>query len=148
MKAILLLTFGVVFSLAAGSVVIPKKDIKYADQEFLLKQKAILEVFQHVHQREIHTQLWTDSKTYKIEDHLDSYSNVTAVREFLTLYKRGMLGFDEIFTIMNDVQCEEVTCLFNLLYYAKDWDTFYKTMVWARLVYSVKIKNEEIILLL
>jgi Hemocyanin, all-alpha domain len=132
MKAILLVTLAVVASLASGMVVGPKTTVKYADKDLLLKQKAILEVFQHVHQKEIHTQLWTDAKAYKIEENLDSYTNVEAAKEFVRLYKHGLLGFDEIFTIMNKCQNEEAIALFNILFYAKDWDTFYKTMVWAR----------------
>jgi hypothetical protein len=106
--------------------------VKYADKVFLEKQKAILEVFQHVHQKEIHTQLWTDSKTYKIEEHYDSYTNVEAIKEFVRLYNHGLLGFDEIFTVYNEEQKDEVAALFNIFFYAKDWETFYKTMVWAR----------------
>jgi hypothetical protein len=131
MKAILLVTFAVA-SLASAYVVVPTKDVHYADQDFLVKQKAILEVFQHIHQKEVHTKLWTDSKAYNLEEHFDMYTNVDAVKEFWRLYTHGLLGFDEIFTVMNEEQKHEVTTLFNIFYYAKDWDTFYKTMVWAR----------------
>jgi len=132
MKAILLVTLAVVATLASGYVVVPKSDIHYADQDFLVKQKAILEVLQHVHQKEVHTQLWTDSKAYNIEEHYDSYTNVAAIKEFVGLYKFGLLGFDEIFTVLNEEQRHEVAALFNIFYYAKDWPTFYNTMVWAR----------------
>jgi Hemocyanin, all-alpha domain len=132
MKAVLLVTFAAVASLASGYVVVPEKQIKYADQEYLVKQKAILEVLQHVHQKEIHTQLWTDSKAYKIEEHYDSYTNVEAVKEFVKLYEHGLLGFDEIFTVLNEDLKDEAVALFNFFFYAKDWETFYKSMVWAR----------------
>lgn len=132
MKAITLVTLALVASLASAYVVVPEKEIKYADQDFLMKQKAILEVFQHVHQKEVHTKLWTDSKTYNIEENFDKYTNIEAVKEFMTLYKHGMLGFDELFTILNEDLKHEATALFNVFYYAKDWDTFYKTMLWAR----------------
>lgn len=132
MKAITVVTLALVSTLAFGYVVVPEKEIKYADQTFLMKQKAILEVFQHVHQKEIHTKLWTDSKTYKIEENYNKYTNVEAAKEFVTLYNHGMLDFDEIFTVLNEDLVKEVTALFNLFYYAADWDTFYKTMLWAR----------------
>lgn len=119
-------------TLAAGYVVVPEKEIKYADQDFLMKQKAILEVFQHVHQKEVHTKLWTDSKTYKIEENYEKYTNIEAAKEFIKLYNHGMLGFDELFTVMDEDLVKEVQALFNVFYYAKDWDTFYKTMLWAR----------------
>lgn len=132
MQAILLLTLAVVASLASGYVVVPESKVTYADADFLVKQKAILEVFQHVHQKEIHTELYDTSKNYKIEDHYDSYTNVEAVKEFVTLYHHGLLDFDEIFTVLNEVQKKEVVALFNVFYYAKDWETFYKVMTWAR----------------
>lgn len=132
MKTVSIVTLALVATLAAGYVTVPKEKVRYADQDLLLKQKAILEVLQHVHQKEIHTTLWGISKKYKIEEHKDSYTNVQAVEEFLTLYKQGLLGFDEIFTVMNEQQRKEVKALFNIFYYAKDWDTFYKTLVWAR----------------
>jgi hypothetical protein len=132
MKAISVITLAIVATLATGYVTVPKKDVKYADKAFLEKQKAILEVLQHVHQHEVHTKLWDDAKLYKLEDHMDLYTNVEAVKEFMKLYKHGMLGFDEIFTIMNEDLRHEAKALFNLFFYAKDWDTFYKTMIWAR----------------
>jgi Hemocyanin, all-alpha domain len=132
MKAISVVTLVVVASLASGYVVVPPKEVKFADHDFLVKQKAILEVFQHVHQKEVHTKLWTDSKTYKIEEHYDNYRNVEAVKEFVRFYNHGMLDFEEIFTIYNEDQRKEATALFNVFYYAKDWDTFYKSMIWAR----------------
>lgn len=131
MKTIIVVVLAIA-SLAAGYVVVPEKEIKYADQDFLMKQKAILEVFQHVHQKEVHTKLWTDSKTYKIEENYDKYTNVEAVKEFVTLYTHGMLGFDELFTVIDEDLVKEARALFNVFYYAKDWDTFYKTMLWAR----------------
>lgn len=132
MKAVLFVTLAFVASLASGYVVVPEKQKHYADKDFLIKQKAILEVFQHVHQKEIHTDLWTDSKAYKIEEHYDSYTNVEAVKKFVKLYHHGLLDFSEIFTVLNEEQKDEVDALFDIFYYAKDWDTFYKTMVWAR----------------
>ncbi|CRL07340.1 CLUMA_CG020319, isoform A [Clunio marinus] len=131
MKAILLVTLAIA-TLASGYVVVPEKQVHYADKDFLVKQKAILEVFQHVHQKEVHTQLWTDSKNYNIEEHYDSFTNVEAVKEFVRLYNHGLLGFEEIFTVLNEEQSHEVNALFNIFYYAKDWETFYKVMVWAR----------------
>lgn len=130
MKVILLFISAI--ALVSGYAVLPEGQVKYADQDFLVKQKAILEVFQHVHQKEIHTKLWEDAKTYNIEEHVDLYTNVEAVKEFVKYYKSGMLGFDEIFSVTNEQQKKELMSLFNIFYYAKDWDTFYKTMVWAR----------------
>lgn len=102
MKAISIITLAVVATLATGYVTVPKKEVRYADHDFLMKQKAIIEVLQHVHQKEVHTTLWSDSKGYKLEEHYDMYTNVECVKEFMKLYKHGLLGFGEIFTVLNE----------------------------------------------
>ncbi|ETN67251.1 hexamerin 2 beta [Anopheles darlingi] len=134
MKAITLLTVvvGGLVALATGYVVVPEEKITYADQAFLVKQKQLLEVFQHVHQHEVHTELWEVSKGYEIEKNYEHYSNVEAVKEFVALYHHGLLPFDEIFSVFDELHREQAIALFHLFYYAKDWDTFYKSMVWAR----------------
>lgn len=132
MKAIFLVVFAVLATLASGYVVVPESKVKYADKDFLFKQKAIFEVYQHVHQHEVHTALYEDSKNFNVEEHYDYYTNVEAVKEFVYFYKHGMLPFDEVFTIFNDEHREQAIALFNFFYYAKDFDTFYKSFVWAR----------------
>ncbi|XP_053694777.1 hexamerin-1.1-like [Sabethes cyaneus] len=130
MRSILTVTVICMFAVANGSYM--TKDVKNGDKTFLVKQKAILEIFQHIHQPELHTSLWDDSKKYDVEQNLDHYTNVKAVKEFVDLYNHGMLPMEEIFSIHNEFHREEVIALFHLFYYAKDWDTFYKTMCWAR----------------
>nr|XP_029723400.1 hexamerin-1.1-like [Aedes albopictus] len=130
MRSVLVVTVVCMLAYASGSYM--TKDVKYGDETFLKKQKAILEIFQHIHQPELHTFLWEESKGFEVEQNLDHYSNVEAVKEFLRFYKHGMLPMEEIFSIHNEFHREEVIALFHLFYYAKDWDTFYKTMVWAR----------------
>ncbi|XP_062540229.1 hexamerin-1.1-like [Armigeres subalbatus] len=132
MKAITLVALAGLVALAAGYVVVPEDKITYADKDFLVKQKQLLEIFQHVHQHEVHTELWEVSKGYKIEDNYDHYTNVEAIKEFISFYKHGMLPFDEIFSVFHYPHREQAIALFHLFYYAKDWDTFYKSVVWAR----------------
>lgn len=129
MKSIIVITLALV-ALVSGVTI--TKNVRYADNKLLEKQQKILEVLQHVHQQEVHTRLFDDAKNYKLLDNIDNYTNVKAVREFIQLYKSGMLNFDDIFTVLNDDHREQVVALFHLFYYAKDWDTFYRTIVWAR----------------
>ena len=53
--------------------------------------------------------------------------------DFLTLYKNGMLKKDAIFTYYNQEMREEMMLLYRLFYFAKDFNTFYKTACWARI---------------
>jgi hypothetical protein len=55
------------------------------------------------------------------------------VIEFLTLYKNGMLSKDALFTYYNQVHRDEMMLFYRLLYFAKDFATFYKTAAWGRI---------------
>uniref|UniRef100_A0AAG5CS79 Hexamerin A n=1 Tax=Anopheles atroparvus TaxID=41427 RepID=A0AAG5CS79_ANOAO len=107
-------------------------DVKYADKPFLTKQKAILEIFQHVHQPELHTHLWEEQKQFDLAAYKEHFTKPQVVEEFLRFYKHGLLPMEEIFSLYNEYHREQAVALFHLFYYAKDWDAFYKTMVWAR----------------
>lgn len=82
----------------------------------LEKHQRILEILQHVHQQDGHTRLIDEAKNYKILDHIVNYTNAKAVREFVQIYKNGMLNFGEIFTVLNDDHREQVVALFHLFY--------------------------------
>jgi len=55
------------------------------------------------------------------------------VQEFLYLYKLGMLSRNALYSPYYEEHREEMKLLFKLFYYAKDFQTFYKTAAWARL---------------
>jgi hypothetical protein len=103
-----------------------------ADQPFLVKQKALLELLQHPHQFDVQPRLLGIANGYKIEENFDQYTNVDAVKHFVVHYNHGLIGHDELFTIYNPVHRDQVIALFHVFYYAKDWDSFYKSLVWAR----------------
>jgi hypothetical protein len=130
MRSITILIFACACALASGYY--QKKDVHYADSTFLVKQKAFFDVLQHVHQNDVFTKLYEESKTFNLLEWREHFTKPHVVDEFDFMYKHGMLPMNEIFTIMNKEHLEEVISLFHVFYYAKDWDTFYKTMVWAR----------------
>jgi hypothetical protein len=104
-----------------------------ADQAFLVKQKALLELVQHPYQVDVQPHLVDIANGWKFEDHLDKYTNVEAVKHFIKHIKHGLIGHDETFTIYNTVHRDQTVDLFRVFFSAKDWETFYKTMVWARI---------------
>lgn len=126
----LVLLLGVV-AFTCGYSVSPKP-AKIADKDFLLRQKSILELLQHINQYEILPELYEEAKNYNIEDHYDYYTNVAAVREFVDLYRYGLLPLKEIFSIYNESHREQAIALFHVFYYAKDWEAFYRSIQWAR----------------
>lgn len=58
--------------------------------------------------------------------------NKKAVQEFLELWKTGFLPKNVPFSIFYDRQREEAVALFHIMFYAKDFDTFWKTAAFAR----------------
>lgn len=77
----------------------------------------------------------------------------TAVKDFLYLYKYGMLPRGELYSPYYPKLLMETKALFYLFYYAKDFDTFYKTALWARIyinemqftdaLYTAVIRRED-----
>lgn len=76
-----------------------------------------------------------------------------AVKDFLYQYKYGMLPRRELYSVFYPKLQKETEALFRLFYYAKDFDTFYKTALWARIyinemqfveaLYSAVIRRED-----
>lgn len=50
----------------------------------------------------------------------------------MALYKHGFLPKNHVFSIFYEKQKDEAVALFHLFYYAKDFETFYKTAAFAR----------------
>ncbi|KAJ8923020.1 hypothetical protein NQ315_001568 [Exocentrus adspersus] len=105
---------------------------KISDKTMLERQKNILRLFKNINQICSCKDELQIASTYSIEQHSADYTNSQVVKQFLIYHKQGLLPKDSIFSVFNDVHLREAVTLFKLLYYAKDYDTFYKTAVWAR----------------
>nr|CAM84196.1 hexamerin 1 [Perla marginata] len=105
---------------------------RVADKEFLVKQKNLLQLFVRPHQYNLYKEQAEIGKGYSLESHLADYTNAKAVKQFLHVYKQGMLPKGEIFSVFYQEYLEQAIHLFDVFYFAKDWDTFYKTACWAR----------------
>ncbi|XP_055594474.1 hexamerin-1.1-like [Uranotaenia lowii] len=104
--------------------------VKYADKEFLYKQKFFFEVFRNIHlpltfeEYMPYTKFWVSDET--------KYTNYKEVVEFFDYFKFGYLPKGEMYTIYNKDYMKQTYLLFNFFYNSADWDTFYKNVVWAR----------------
>lgn len=105
---------------------------KYAEGDFLTKQKVFFEIFMNVWQPEIHNKYFEETKNFKYEDFKDKITNEGAFNCFVECYEKGFIGMEEIYTPMKEWHNHQMMSLFKVLYYAKDWDTFYNFMLWAR----------------
>ncbi|KAG8042144.1 hypothetical protein G9C98_000135 [Cotesia typhae] len=104
-----------------------------ADQEFLVKQKKVYNLLYHTSQPNLVIKdLFKEGSDYSIEANIDSYTNKEAVTSFIEQYKFGFLPRGTLFSIYYPKLLSETKALFKLFFYAKDFDTFYKTAAWAR----------------
>ncbi|XP_034245659.1 allergen Cr-PI-like [Thrips palmi] len=96
------------------------------------KQKLILQLLVRVQQDLMYPELIELAKSWQPEHIADRYANQYVVKKFFSMWKQGMLPKGEIFHVYNDSQLKEAVALFDMLYFAKDFDTFIKTAAWAR----------------
>lgn len=130
----LLTALVVIVAVSLGLVAADYTTVKIADKEFLLKQKKIYNLLYHIPQLSlVNPSLYDEGRSYNIESNIDSYTNTTAVKDFLYLYKYGTLPRGEINSLYYPKLLKETEALFRLFYYAKDFDTFFKTALWARI---------------
>jgi Hemocyanin, all-alpha domain/Hemocyanin, copper containing domain len=108
------------------------KNVKYADADFMVKQKAVFEIFMNIWQPEIHNSYYESSKKWNYKEVKDMFTNVEAYDNFGKYYNYGFLGMNEIFAPFQTEQNEQMLAVFKLFYYAKDWESFYNFMIWAR----------------
>jgi len=105
---------------------------KITDQGYLKWYKDVLRLFKYVHQPTHFKDHVDIAKDWHIENHLHAYTKPEVVKEFLHFYHMGMLPKDQIFSVFYDYQLKQAIALFKIFYYAKDFETFYKTACWAR----------------
>nr|QIZ16646.1 arylphorin protein precursor [Antheraea mylitta] len=133
MKTVLVLA-GLI-ALVQSSVVHPphhEVKTKQVDAVFVERQKKVLSLFQDVDQLNTNDEYYKIGKDYDIEANIDNYTNKKAVEEFLKMYRCGFLPKYYEFSVFHNKLRDEAIALFHLFYYAKDFDTFYKSAAFAR----------------
>lgn len=118
--------------LAAVNAKYMTENVKFATDDFMVKQKAIFEIFMNVWQPEIHNSYYEMSQKFKFSDYSGKFTNAEAYEDFMHHFKHGFLGMDEIFAPFQTDQNEQIMAVFKMFYYAADWNTFYNFMSWAR----------------
>nr|AJQ31846.1 hexamerin 2 [Xya japonica]AUO15582.1 hexamerin-like protein 2 [Xya japonica] len=125
--ALLLLLVG----LTAAKVVSEKRMV---GKDVLLKQKTIYQLFYRITQDELFPEFQEIAHSYVLEDNVNNYKRPEAVYQFLSLYRESedFLPKGKVFSVFYPKHWEYAQRFFDLLYFAKDYDTFYKTAVWGR----------------
>lgn len=127
------LTLILLVGLAASAAAYYKtKDFKVADKDFLVKQKQIFDVFRYIFNEEIHNDYYKTAMDYKIDAMADKYTNKEAVKDFMYWYRKGFLGYHDIYYQLQREHKTQMFAVFKMFYYAQDYETFFNTLVWAR----------------
>ncbi|CAD6201491.1 GSCOCT00000291001.2-RA-CDS [Cotesia congregata] len=122
--------------------------INVAKRAYLTRQKDLWDIFWHPDQpTTIHPEFYEIAKSFSIEDHVDSYTNATYVHDWIRLYKQGLLPRDVVYSPFHPAHYEETVALFRILFFAKDYDTFYKTAIWARFNVNVGLFGHTLAIL-
>lgn len=121
MKAILSVLF---VSLVVGSYAFVggRTGSKTADKDALLKQQVLFELLQHPYQPGVSIykpEYFNIVKSFDFEHSYELFHNVDAVKEFFYFYKKGLMPFNELFTIHNEQHRRQAIALFHVFYYAK-----------------------------
>ncbi|EDO63733.1 AGAP005767-PA [Anopheles gambiae str. PEST] len=107
--------------LASGSYVPSTKfEAKYADKEFLFKQKFFFEVLRNIHLPLKYDEYIPYTKTWVSDE--TKYNDFAQVAEFFDYYKTGaFLEKGELFSIYNEQYLRQTYAVFTFLYNSADW---------------------------
>jgi hypothetical protein len=104
-----------------------------ADETFLKKQLAVLKLTRRLSAPTEDPELAQISASYKPLDHLTEYKNPETVKHYFESLQDGKYQHrGEIFNLFEKKDRKEMIELFEILYFAKEWDLFEKTAVYAR----------------
>ncbi|EDW00666.1 GH21006 [Drosophila grimshawi] len=108
-------------------------EFKVADKDFLVKQKFVFEMLQHVYQDDVFVTKYDASfYEYKPWEHVGDYDHPEKFQDFFELWQHHPFHNDQVWTLFYDRHEEYAHGLVRLFYYAKNWETFQHAVFWAR----------------
>ncbi|XP_075149873.1 arylphorin subunit C223-like [Haematobia irritans] len=114
----------------------PIKETKYADKDFLAKQKFLFEIVYRVEDPLFFEEYIKLGKSfvYHKEDYNLPESHNDFMEKYYKAYKYGVtLPKGEFFAATVEPHLEQLSGLFDFFYYAKTWEIFQRNVCWARL---------------
>lgn len=113
-----------------------------ASETYFDRQKAVLNLFQHVYQKDVHIENYAEVQNFKFD--ATKFNDANVYNRFM--HKRYENGVNEVFTLSNYKHREEAIALYDLFVAANDLTTLYKVALWARynvnpdlFVYSITV---------
>nr|QCC26461.1 hexamerin 1 precursor [Octostigma sinensis] len=119
-----------------------------ADNVHLKKQDAVLRLLHRVHQPVHDVEIQQIGHNFRPLEHLNEYKMKKEVIEHFVqkVHRQHVLPRHHIFNVFNDKHRQQAIVLFELLYSAENFQTFYNTSAWARVhvnegmfVYAVSV---------
>ncbi|KAJ9574109.1 hypothetical protein L9F63_008523 [Diploptera punctata] len=124
-----------ILATATLAVAFPSSSQDYkvlADKTFLTRQRDFLRLLVRIQQPNYYADQYEVGNAYDIEANINNYKYPEVVKKFVSYYKKGFLPRGVPYSPYYTTQSYETKLLFDLFYYANDYDTFYKTACWAR----------------
>jgi len=111
-----------------------------ASKEFLYRQKAVLQLLEKVHIPFYYKEYEQIAKDFHPLQHLNSYEKTYGIKQIVKFYENDLLKpKGQAFSIYHHKDKQQAVYFFEALYYAKDWDTFYKTAIYARAILNEQL---------
>ncbi|RZC34455.1 Hemocyanin N domain containing protein, partial [Asbolus verrucosus] len=121
---------------AVSAVSVGNVDPEYSGKDtgnYSQKQKDVWRLFKYINQPSYYKDHVEIANNYNFYENKELYNKPEAIEEFYNYYKYGkLLQRGEIFSVFYEEHLEQAIALFKLFYYANNWETLYKTAVWAR----------------
>ncbi|XP_045476188.1 arylphorin subunit alpha-like [Harmonia axyridis] len=109
-----------------------QEPVKNVNSELTKKQQHVYQLVRFINNPVYDKEFLKVYSTFSLEKYADNYKT-EAYERFIHLWRnQAYLPKGSIFSVMNDEHVKQVQALFDLFYTAKDYETFYKTAVWAR----------------
>nr|QCC26458.1 hexamerin 2 precursor [Lepidocampa weberi] len=106
-----------------------------ANKEFLERQKAVLQLLEKVQIPFYYKEFEEIAQTYQPLQHLQNYKYTEGIKYLVKAHEQHeLMPKSKIFSLYYPEDRKQAIYLFEALYYAKDFETFYKTAVYARYV--------------
>ncbi|CAH0400851.1 unnamed protein product [Chilo suppressalis] len=114
---------------------VPTKPIqaKTASVDWVHIQKRMIPLFENVCEQSTNEIVVRLAEEFKNEPTTDAYTKADVVDNLRNINtNKGLLPKGEIFSEYNITHMNELKVIYEIFYYAKDFDTFYKAACWAR----------------
>ncbi len=124
-------TAAALLALLAVAAAVPARGANQADQVQLTRQKDIIRLLKHYRQPPLWEDMAAIARDYQLQPH--DYQVPELVAEYQRMAQSGeMLPIDQPSSVMDDRHVGQIKLFFDMMYNAKDYDTFYKTALYLR----------------